>query len=136
MQNRLSQQLLAILDDRNISQTHAAKMCGMSLGRFHNYINGSRTPDVETLARMAQRLGVSADYLLGLERQPPDFGEVVLRLLELEGIDGSRAQVIADAAQEALSLLLSFPDEGDARTRSRMAAQAAWRRGSDTKPPQ
>jgi transcriptional regulator with XRE-family HTH domain len=126
MKNRVSQQLQAILRDRDISQTEAAGLCDLSVARFHNYLAGTRTPDLNTLMRMAKALGTTTDYLLGFNVEAPDLAEVVRRLLELEGMDAARAEVVAETSQEALQLLLALPAEGDARTRSRIAAQAAW----------
>ena len=134
VKNRVSQQLQAILKDRDLSQTDAAETCGMSVARFHNYVTGYRTPDLDTVMRMAKALGVTTDYLLGFNGEPPDLAEVVRRLLELEGMDPIRAEVVAETAQEALRLLLALPDEGDGRTRSRIAAQAAWQLRGGPKP--
>jgi len=134
VKNRVSQQLHAILAERNLTQTEAAEKCGMSLARFHNYYTGYRTPDLNTLMRMAKALGTTTDYLLGFNAEVPDLAEVVVRLLELEGLDPVRAAVVADTSQEALRLLLALPSEGDARTRSRIAAQAAWQLRGGPKP--
>jgi len=134
VKNRVASQLQTILEHRGISQTEAAGMCGMSVARFHNYVSGYRTPDLDTLMRMAKVLGTTTDYLLGFNSDPPDLAEVVRRLLELEGMDAVRAEVVAETSQEALRLLLALPAEGDARTRSRIAAQAAWQLRGGPKP--
>lgn len=134
VKNRLAQQLQTLLQQRGLSQTDAADLCGMSVARLHNYVTGYRTPDLDTVMRMAKALGVTTDYLIGFNFDAPDLGEVVRRLLELEGMDAVRAEVVADTAQEALRLLLALPDEGDARTRSRIAAQAAWQLRGGPKP--
>lgn len=134
VKNRVAQQLQTILEHRGLTQTEAAALCDMSVARFHNYLTDYRTPDLDTVMRMAKALGVTTDYLLGFSAELPDMGEVVRRLLELEGMDAIRAGVIADTAQEALTLLLALPDEGDARTRSRFAAQAAWMQRGGPKP--
>lgn len=126
VKNRVSQQLQTLLKERGLTQTEAAALCKMSVARFHNYVSGYRTPDLDTVMRMAKALGVTTDYLMGFNFDAPDLAEVVLRLLELEGVDPVRAEVVAETAQEALRLLLALPAEGDARTRSRIAAQAAW----------
>lgn len=134
MKNRVAQQLQTILDQRDLSQTEAAKQCGMSVARFHNYLTGYRTPDLDTTLRIAKAFKVTTDYLLGFNAEVPDLAEVVRRLLELEGMEEVRAEVVADTAQEALRLLLALPAEGDARTRSRIAAQAAWMQRGGPKP--
>lgn len=134
MRNRVAEQLQAIIAERNINQAELARICEMSQSRINNYMAGTRTPDLDAAIRMAQRLGVTTDYLLGVSSEAPDIGEVVLRLLELEGMDKARAEVVAETAQEALRLLLALPDEGDAPTRSRIAAQAAWQLRGGPKP--
>jgi transcriptional regulator with XRE-family HTH domain len=134
MKNRVGEQLRAIIAERGITQTEAARICGLSTPRFNNYLTGYRTPDLDTAIRMAGCLGVTTDYLLGVSSGLPDIAQIVRRLLELEGMDAVRADVVADTAQEALRLLLALPDEGDAETRSRIAAQAAWQLRGGPKP--
>jgi transcriptional regulator with XRE-family HTH domain len=134
VKNRVSQQLQAILRDRDISQTDAAGLCDLSVARFHNYLAGTRTPDLNTLMRMAKALGTTTDYLLGFSLEAPDLSGVLSRLLELEGMDSVRAEAIAETAQEALRALATSPDDGDVRTRSRMAAQLAWQLRGGPKP--
>ena len=134
VKNRVDQQLQAILRQRDMSQTEAAALTDMSVARFHNYLTGYRTPDLDTVMRIAKAFGVTTDYLLGFNFEAPDLAEVVRRLLELEGMDQIRAAVVADTAQEALKLLLGLPDEGDARLRARIAAQAAWQQRGGPKP--
>lgn len=134
VKNRIDMQLQALLKQRGLSQTDAAELCGISLARFHNYYSGYRRPDLDTLMRMADGLKVTTDYLLGFSLELPDMAGVVRRLLELEGMDSVRAEAVADTAQEALRLLLALPGDGDAPTRSRIAAQAAWQLRGGPKP--
>jgi transcriptional regulator with XRE-family HTH domain len=141
MKNRVGARLKAIvaeladLERGGLNQVEVARKCGLSPSRFNNYLADTRTPDIDTVIRMATKLGVTTDYLLGVSESPvPDIAEVVCQLLELEGMDPVRASVVADTAQEALRLLLALPDEGDAETRSRIAAQAAWQLRGGPKP--
>jgi transcriptional regulator with XRE-family HTH domain len=134
VKNRVSQQLHFLLEQRGLTQTDAARMCGMSVARFHNYYTGYRTPDLDTVMRMARALGTSTDYLMGFNGETADVAEVVRRLLELEGMEATRAEVVAETCEEALRLLLVLPDEGDVRTRSRIAAHAAWQIRGGPKP--
>jgi transcriptional regulator with XRE-family HTH domain len=123
MADRIKQRLAQL----DLSQVAAAKAAGISTQRFGNYVQGTRKPDIETLPKIARALNVSTDWLLGIsETGPIEISPVILRLLELEGVDPERANVIAAAVQEALRILSSLPDEGDAGLRSRLAAQAAW----------
>lgn len=137
MRNRLGERVKALVSERGISQAEAARQCGLSPARFNNYVTGLRTPDPDTLIQIARGLGVTTDYLLGFNAaEPPNVSAVVLRLLELEGFDAGRAEAIAETVQEALKVLTAFPDEGDAATRSRLAAQAAWQLHGGSKPTQ
>lgn len=131
----MAQRIKDRIDDLKISQRDAAKASGVSAQRFGNYVQGTRKPDIETLARIAQALGVSTDWLLGIsEAGPVEIAPVVLRLLELDGVPQARAEVIAAAVQEALKILSALPSEGDVALRSRIAAQAAWQARGGSKP--
>ena len=52
--------------ERNLSNTDFAAFLGMSRQTVGFYLNGNRIPDALTLIRIAEKCGVSSDYLLGL----------------------------------------------------------------------
>lgn len=115
------------LSDMNAKQTDVAAAAGLTPARFGNYVQGKRTPDILTLARIARALNVSTDWLLGIsEAGPVEIKPVVLALLELERIPPERAEAIASTVQAALRILAGLPDEGDIALRSRTAAIAAY----------
>ena len=62
--------LQEIREKQGMSQRTLAKLCQFSDNQFHFYESGKRDPSVGHLAIMADKLGVSADYLLGLTDQP------------------------------------------------------------------
>lgn len=131
----LAKRIRAKYEELGLTQAEAAKACGCSSARFGNYVSDTRKPDLETLVRIARALRTTTDWLLGLsEVVPVDARAVVLRLLELDGMQRERAEVIAAAAEEALRLLAALPDEGDARTRALLAAQASWQMRLNAKP--
>ena len=137
MQNRVGERLEARIAALEISQAEAARRCGLSPARFNNYVKSTRTPDIDTLMSMAKAMETTTDYLLGFSSaEPPDVAAVLLRLLELAGMERAKAEAIAETAQEALKVLSALPDEGDAETRSRIAAQAAWQLTAGPKLPQ
>ena len=49
-----------------MTQRHLAKMAGTTQQNISRYENGTRDPKAKTLAKMAQALGVSISYLLGI----------------------------------------------------------------------
>lgn len=110
-----------------ISQAEAARRCGMSAQRFGNYANGRRTPDLKTLMTIAQGLHTSADALLGINGgTDAELSDILSRLLELEGLDPTRARTIAEAAAATHQLLKALPPADDSADRLRIATQAVW----------
>ena len=57
------------------TQEQIAEHLGISRVTYTNIENGKRDPDTDTLIALAKRFGVSADFLLGIEKaaqQEPD----------------------------------------------------------------
>ena len=130
--------LAARIAELDTTQAAVAAKANLSTQRFGNYVQGTRTPDVATLARIAKALDTSTDYLLGLTDDADELlnslEPILLRLFELEGLPPDRSETIVLIAREALRLLRGLQDEGDAHSRSRLAAQAAWQIRSSLKP--
>ena len=49
-----------------LTQEQLAKNSGLSRNAIYNYENGRRSPDIETLNKIAAALGVTSNELLGL----------------------------------------------------------------------
>lgn len=52
------------------SQDECAKALGISRGALSFYENGERKPDADVIYMMAEHFNVSADYILGLTKEP------------------------------------------------------------------
>ena len=61
----LSERLKTLRKRDGITQTEFAKEFNVSAGTIGNWETGAREPDYQTLLRIADFFGVSADYLLG-----------------------------------------------------------------------
>ncbi len=125
------------MDALGLKPADLARKMGWSAQRINNYVHKEkpRAPDIAALVSLAKCLGTTPDRLLGISEAPPfEAYTVILRLLELAGLPRERAEVIASVAQEALGVLAALPDEGDARTRALLAAQAAWQMTQISKP--
>jgi plasmid maintenance system antidote protein VapI len=66
---RLSKRLLSEIRrrmeaDRNMSQSSLARMCGLSVGHFHNVITGNRDLTMGTADKLLTALGISLVELL------------------------------------------------------------------------
>lgn len=92
--------------------------------RLSNYIKG-RIPDAPTLRQIAAALSIPPSELLSGD-DGAGLRDILLHLLELEGIDRDRSDTIASVFLEAKRLLETFPDEAELPTRARFAAHAAW----------
>lgn len=97
---RLNEQL------KGRNNTEFAAAIGMSRITVGLYLNGERTPDANTLKRICERCGVSANYLLGLS----DTGEI-------DDIKGS-AQNYTGLTEGALDRITRALDEQNRNTLS------------------
>ena len=57
-----------------LTDSEVARRLGLSQARYSHYANDVHEPDLETLVRIAQTLGMSSDQALGLT--PPAEGDV------------------------------------------------------------
>lgn len=60
-----SERILALRDERKLSQAALAKEVGITSRTYQRYEAGEREPMLSTLVRMADFYGVSMDYLAG-----------------------------------------------------------------------
>lgn len=74
---KLSDNLKEARKKAKITQVNLAKMCNVSQGTIANWESGTRTPDPETLAKLAEILSVSTDYLIGIDK-PTDALELLM----------------------------------------------------------
>lgn len=54
----------------NYTQEQLSEMLGVGVLQIYRYESGKNTPSGEIVAKIAQTLGVSTDYLLGLTDEP------------------------------------------------------------------
>jgi len=54
---------------KNLTQKQAAHLIGVSRTTILNYEAGSKMPKVETLKKIAEVYGTSADYILGIDNR-------------------------------------------------------------------
>lgn len=77
-----AQHLKALLDKRGINQNTLAEQLQTTEATISRYVNGIRTPNIETAVEIARALNVSMDELCGVQtpaqaRQAPDVGILV-----------------------------------------------------------
>jgi transcriptional regulator with XRE-family HTH domain len=127
---------------RGLTQTQLAILAGTTLSQMTKLELGLRSLNQRWALRLAPHLGVQPHEIFmpaGSTRTAeamPDFSPVatiVGRLLLLDGMKPERADALAQSAAEAFTLFAALPNEGEARTRALLAAEAAWRTRTTSK---
>lgn len=65
--NRWGTRIKDLLKERNMKQKDLSKLSGVSESTLSDWIKGAREPGVYGLSQVAQALGVTLDYLMGLD---------------------------------------------------------------------
>ncbi len=66
MQDIFIKRLLALLEEKNITQVQFAKEIGVSNVTISRYVTGERRPQIDVAIKMANYFNVSLDYLMGI----------------------------------------------------------------------
>lgn len=99
--------LIQLLKDKNISQKKLANGIGVTEATISRYVSGERFPRYELIGKIANFLGVTSDYLLGIE--PTESEMEMLRIIKkLLVIYGYIDEEDEDLSMENLRKLLEF----------------------------
>jgi transcriptional regulator with XRE-family HTH domain len=63
--------LLELRKEKKLSQEGLSKILNVGQTTISSWERGEKEPDNATLIRLAEYFGVTTDYLLGLENEPP-----------------------------------------------------------------
>ena len=66
-EDALASRLITAMGMRGYDQKTAARACGVTEAAMSRIVNGKRKPRADTVRRLCRGLGVSADWLLGIE---------------------------------------------------------------------
>lgn len=69
-ENPLGSRISELLNKSGMTQRELAEKIGVTAASVHRYINGDRTPEYSTIVKIADILGTTSDYLLGLGPGP------------------------------------------------------------------
>lgn len=81
----LGERLRALRLEKRITQTEMSQRLGISTIMISSYELEKRQPSYDVLIKLAAFFGVSADYLLGLERE---------RTVNVKGLSGKEVEII------------------------------------------
>ena len=65
--------LKALMEQKRLSQTALAKMIGIKQSQVCEWLKGKSKPGYDNLKAICKALGVSGDYLLGIDNSQKDF---------------------------------------------------------------
>jgi transcriptional regulator with XRE-family HTH domain len=65
----MDKQLRLILAERKISQNKLSQLTGIPASTISLFVTGARKPSFDNLKKLCEALGVSADYLLGINEK-------------------------------------------------------------------
>lgn len=85
-----SDRLLKILEATDMNQDEFAAFLGMDQAQFNRYINEAAEPTAALVVRMATRLDITTDYLLGLSDEP----NIELKTVELSGDEKEFSELV------------------------------------------
>ena len=92
-------------EQRNMTKSAVAKELGFSRQLYGNYENGIRTPDTETMKRIANYFNVSLDFLLGNSTEPTIENKKIpkdlKKILEEEAVT-LNGRLLSDADKEKM----------------------------------
>jgi|LSQX01.2.fsa_nt_gb transcriptional regulator with XRE-family HTH domain len=102
--------LKSIRKARNLTQQEVADAISVERVTYARYENGSRTPPVDNVIRLARFFNVTTDYLLGLSDDPQGYEQPAtiaarptngMDPISPERLDEIIAQAVAQIRQEA-----------------------------------
>lgn len=103
------QKIIELLNKKGISGAKMSRDLGFSNAVFSQWKTGKQKPSAEKLLKMAEYLGVSADYLLGIEQKEnsPQLSELSKRIIdELESLSKTEAEAVLKQIELIKSLRL------------------------------
>lgn len=106
-----SQEVAKVIKDtakeKGIAVGRMLEACDLSKNALSTMQSGGYLPRIENLAKIADYLGVSVDYLLGREiKNAPDEdvrGDIIERIRSLSEADAERLRILVETV---------FPDQG------------------------
>ena len=82
------ERLLQTMMQHDLSARSLADKCGISNGSVSKYIKGERQPKYEQVVAMAKALGVSPEWLLGIDDKQSLDDDMTVQIVEaMKGLD-------------------------------------------------
>lgn len=102
MESSFGKRLLDYVKERGMSQKDLARIAGVTESAMSHYIRGDRIPRASVLARIAEALGTTSDYLMN--GSPANFNEEIVQARRL--IARNVKNMTHEEKMEIVSILL------------------------------
>lgn len=76
--SELSKKLIMLLNENKLTQKQAAAAIGITEAAMSRYLKGLREPKMNVIASLAQLLGTSTDYLVGISAKKHNIAHWVI----------------------------------------------------------
>ena len=84
----MKERLLALMQEKGLSTRDLGNGCGISHATIARYIKGERQPKYEQVVAMAKSLGVSPEWLLGIDDKQSMDDDMTVQIVEaMKGLD-------------------------------------------------
>lgn len=97
--NDFSSRLKKALEMKGMNQSELARRTGLTVVTISRYINLYREPTAYALRRMCEVLGVSADYLLGIDGASDNFDRLLI-ICKTAGLTTEQRMILVKALSE------------------------------------
>ncbi len=104
------------LDKKGMAQREFAKKLGIDEGNFSKYLKGEKTPQADTLIKIAKGLDCSLDYLVGLSKskyaEPTEDEKAIAKVSELTGLECETIEEMIDLKDSLKTIInkVSYED--------------------------
>lgn len=95
----LGDRLKLALKSKGMSQSDLARATGITTSAISRYINTSREPTATIMRKICESLGVSSDYLLGIDGVLGNF-ERLLMVCKTAGLTTEQRMMLVKALSE------------------------------------
>ncbi len=98
------------LNEKGITQREFVKKIGINEANFSKYLKGEKTPQADTLIKIAKGLDCSLDYLLGLSKtkyaEPTEDEKAIAKVSELTGLECETIKEMIDL-KDSLKVIIN-----------------------------
>ncbi len=105
--NSFGERISELRKEKGIKREELAQFLNCSVAAVGNYENGNRTPDFETLVKIADKFNVSADYLLGRSENKTTNSNI-LSICEYTGLNEDSICTLHGLSEKDMDIINFF----------------------------